>query len=117
MKGKSDMRKKYRQLEAAIEPLKLFEGIFSEHDEKQAKSALTDFFERLRGISPDKTLDLGSRHNYYSFYINLLPVMEALKDNHYAKACHEIITLNYYEPILQMRIYKGLMFLQSEFLR
>lgn len=117
MNVKSGMRKKYKQLETAIEPLKLFEGIFSEHDEKQAKCALTDFFEKLRDISPDKTLDLGRRHSYYSFYINLLPVMEALKDKHYARACHEIITLNYYEPILQMRIYKGLMFLQNEFLR
>ena len=105
-----------KQLEKAIEPLHEFEGYWGVFDEEKAKSTLIKFFWDLSEIKTDKFLDIGHRNSYYSFYINLIPVMKALDNGQYALACHEILTLHHNERILQHRVYAGLMFLYRKYL-
>lgn len=107
----------YQQLKKLIEPLYRYDDYYGEYDKEEAKNILKEFFMRLRDIKPDNFLDLGPRRDYYSFYINLLPVWKALQNQQYAIACHEIATLNHYEPMLQKRIYRELMKLYKKFLR
>lgn len=42
--------------------------------------------------------------------------MQALEKKKYSEACHEICTLNYYESILQKRVYNSLMRLLHNYL-
>ncbi len=110
-------RANYQQLKKLIEPLYRYDDYYGEYDEEEAKNILKGFFMHLSDIEPDDFLDLGARRDYYSFYINLLPVWKALRNQQYAIACHEIATLNHYEPMLQKRIYGALMGLYKKFLR
>lgn len=107
----------YQQLKKLIEPLYRYDDYYGEYDEEEAKNILKEFFRNLRNIKPDNFLDLGPRRDYYSFYINLLPVRDALQNGQYAIACHEIATLNHNELMLQKRIYRELMKLYKKFLR
>lgn len=90
---------------------------WGEHScESAAKSDLIIFFKALRHCRPDRKLNLGFRTGYYSFLINLLPLQNALVNQNYALACHELETLFAYEPILQNRIYCNLWSLYKKYL-
>lgn len=105
----------YKKLRIAIEPLSAYHNYFAEYDEVKAKSVLMNFFSELKNLVPEKRIIL-RRKRYYSYYINLLPIMQALENKKYSKACHEIYTLDYYESILQMRVYNSLMLLLHKYL-
>lgn len=110
--------KKYLKLEKFIEPCNKFSGIIwnRQCDEEKAQTVLLNFFNALQKIKPDKKLNLGLRTGYYSFLINMIPLQQAVSNNKYALACHELCTLFYNEPILQERIYYNLMLLYKTYL-
>lgn len=107
--------KSVKKLQSAIEPLKVYHNYFADYDELKAKSLLMNFYSELKDIAPESQVIL-RRKRYYSFYINLFLVMQALENKEYSKACHEICTLDYYESILQMRVYNSLMLLLQKYL-
>lgn len=110
---------KYLRLDKALDECREFDNWFAQFDDAdniRAKTALTEFFKEYLKISPDRRLDLGSRQDYYMFYVNLLPVREALEERNYPHACHELLTLFHYEPILQNRVYVCLEKLYHEYL-
>lgn len=106
---------KYKLLNKAISPLQKYDNYFGKFDEVEVKETLIEFFKVLQGIAPDKKLNV-TEFSYYSAYSYLLNVRRALTDGRYANACNEILTLNHFEPILQNRIYVGLIRLYHEFL-
>ena len=115
----NDRKKRDKRLKAAIEPLYEFDEYGKSFDEEKAKLTLIRFFRELNNIKPDKYFIAEGRVvsvGYYSYFINLIPVMLAINSKQYASACHEIITLNHYERILQQRVYLGLMILYHKYL-
>lgn len=108
-------RKGIKELGSVIEPLEAYHNYFIDYDEVKAKRVLTKFYFELKGFTPEKKIII-KRHSYYSFYINLLLIMQALEKKKYSEACHEICTLNYYESILQRRVYNSLMRLLHNYL-
>lgn len=113
--GDKMKNKSIKKLQLAIEPLKVYHNYFADYDEVKEKSVLMNFYSELKDIVPEKQVIL-RRKKYYSFYINLFLVMQALEKKKYSKACHEICTLDYYESILQMRVYNSLMLLLQKYL-
>lgn len=108
-------RKGIKELGSVIEPLEAYHNYFIDYDEVKAKRILTKFYFELKNFTPEKQIII-KRHSYYSFYINLLLIMQALEKKKYSEACHEICTLNYYESILQKRVYNSLMRLLHNYL-
>ncbi len=89
-------------------------------DEEAGKTALIEFFAEYQKIKPYKKLDVrgmvGRIGGYYSFYIRLLLVKNALDDKRYIKACDEIISLDHFDSIAYERVYLSLMFLYRKYL-
>ena len=112
-------RRAYDKIERLITPLTEF-NIFDKCDESEAKRALIAFFTEYMKMKPCKYVmpknSLCSKNSYYSFYRNLIPVMCALQNNEYAKACNEIVTLEHNEFILQKRIYIAMRLLYQKYL-
>ena len=108
--------KSYKQIEKLLVECKKYDRLDTLHDESAAREALIHFFEGFIKIKPDKVLKIQRCGSYYSFYINLIPLRNALSESRYSLACHELITLAFYEPILQKRIYICLIMLYREFL-
>lgn len=109
-------RKQYELLSEAICPCKNFSYFDEVYDEDGAKKALIGFFQNLEKIKPSKILNTGFREEYYSFFINLMLFYDALSNGKYCIACHELLSLYHYEPILQERIYYNLLLLYREYL-
>lgn len=108
---KASVAKRYDKLKEIIQPCRNFDCSYESrsYDEETAKKALVSFFLEFEKLEPEKKLRLGNRKNYYSFIINILPFRRALHKKFYAVACHELLTLYHYEPILQPRIYHSLL--------
>lgn len=98
--------------------LEIYDDYFQSYDEQAAKQALINFFQMLRTVKPDKNKFIRNTfcRNYYSFYMNVIPIMQALKEKRYANACNEILTLNHNYHILQKRIYSALLYLYDKYL-
>lgn len=110
---------KYQLLDKALDECRKFDNWFVQYDGAdniRAKKALTEFFKVFLKMSPDRRLDLGGRRDYYMFYVDLLPIREALKEHNYPHVCHELVTIFHYEPISQNRIYVCLEKLYHEYL-
>lgn len=110
---------KYRRLKQALNVCEEYDDWSNRHhepDSVKAKSVLIDFFKVYLNMSPDKRFDFGCRGGYYSFYIDMLSLREALEEHNYPRACNELISLCFYEPSLQNRIYVCLKKLYHEYL-
>ncbi len=108
-------QRKYKKLYKYIKPIIEYNHS-NNKNEDAAKKLLYEFFKHLEKIKPSKELNLSRIYSYYSFFINLIPLRQELIKNNYSDACHELITLYEYEPILQNRIYQSLLLLNKEYL-
>lgn len=110
--------KEYKVVRDIMKPCYEFDGIFQEYDEEAAKQTLIKFFTEFKKIKPHtiRELSLGTRFYYYSFFMNMIPLQAALRAKNYSLACHELITLERSEPILQKRIYNSLLLLYRKYL-
>lgn len=106
----------YRKLDQIIEPLEKFDNYYGVYDEDEAKWTLIEFFQKLQKIKPSKDFFVGERGEYYLSFVNILLMRDALSKGKYAWGCHELLTLIFYEPILQKRIYNSLMLLYQQYL-
>lgn len=106
--------KKMKEIRPILENMQSIDS--KKLDDSIAKVALLEFYQELRKVIPDKTLEFNTLNEYYSFYYNMIPMMLALKDKRYRLACHELITLEFNEDIMQKRVYSGLMYLYRQYL-
>lgn len=110
-----DSRRQKRRLSAVLKGCEKFDNYYSPRAENEkARAALVDFFVTLLKEKPDRKPKIN--RSYYSFYINLLPLRQALIEKKYALACHELLTLCAYEPYMQHRIYACLAGLYRDYL-
>ena len=106
--------KKMKEIRPILEKMQSIDS--QKTDEGNAKAALLEFYEELRKVLPDKALEFNTLNEYYSFYYSMIPMMLALRDKQYRLACHELITLEFNEDIMQKRVYSGLMYLYRQYL-
>lgn len=81
----------------------------------EAKKVLEVFFKNFVNLSPNKNNNVGARHNYYSYLIQMLQIHNMLIKKDYTSCCQEILTLYHYENILQKRIYYNLIYLYNNY--
>lgn len=114
--------RQYQKLEKAIAPCTRFEhtqdALLSE---TEAKRTLLSFFSIYATLSPEtKAPDPGKeqlpRMGYYTVFLRILPIFNALCYGHYREACRELYSLYSYEDLLQNRVYTALMLLYHKFL-
>ena len=98
-----DKRSQKKRLSVVLKECVKFDALDVQHDEDKAKSALIDFFETFLREKPDKKLKIG--WSYYSYFMRLMPLRQAIIDKQYSLACHELLDLCAFEPYLQKRIY------------
>lgn len=102
--------KKLRQL---IEELKKYSSFDVREDNEQAKIAITNFFNQFVKLKPHGEYKAARIGNNYSYMINLLPMRQRLLDKNYNGFCHELLTLDHYEDILQKRIFHNVIYLYN----
>ena len=107
----------YQELAELLKPLAKYHVLNAAMSEAEAKRLLTAFMQEFRKLCPDKNYYIGNRESDSSYLINLIPIEEALRKHEYALACHELLTLDAYEPILQTRIRSNLIALYKSFLK
>ncbi len=105
---KSD--KKLKQL---IDEINKYSSFNIREDNKQAKTAIVDFFKQFVKLDPHNKYSTARIGNNYSYMLNLLPMRQSLLDKNYNRVCHELITLNHYEDILQKRIFYNVIYLYN----
>lgn len=80
---------------------------FNNKDEEvnqEAKLALYKFYDELLKYKPSKEYE--RKHLQHMYYIRfLVEIKKAFKEEKYERACNELISLMYYEPFFQGRIY------------
>lgn len=108
-------------LRELIEPLEKFQGWDierDEHEEVAAKAALKQFFTEFKKATPHEHIEFkhAGGWGYYSYFLSVVPIWEALMKGKYCMACHELITVYAYEQLLQKRVYNALMYLERKFL-
>jgi len=69
----------------------------------EAKKALYRFYDELIKIKPEKEYRKNRFHIYYLDF--LIKIKKALMEEKYMRACNELVSLMYYQPYLQGRIY------------
>lgn len=69
----------------------------------QAKQALQELLTYLLLLHPERRYSLGNR-GHFTYIRNLIPACMALEHKDYLLACHEMLTVFHYEPVLQPRI-------------
>lgn len=124
---KRKLRKLLEPCEAILEELPMDDCIWdngfcyfdyktTQTDELRAYNILKDFYIGLSKIKPDKKLVIfGKRiYSYSSYLINTIPFYMAVRKGRYVLACHELLTINAYEDILQKRVYSNLMLVYRE---
>ena len=102
--------KKLRQL---IHDLKNYSSFNVREDNEQAKAAISAFFTQFEKLRPHNEYSAARIDNNYSYMINLLPMRQRLLDKNYNGFCHELITLDHYEDILQKRIFYNVIHLYN----
>ena len=118
------------RLKEIIKPIRDFSPI--EHldnitpaDNETAKNLLISFFSNLKLIEYT-TFDYDEayriavhnyrKYNYYSFLEYILKMRKYFLYNNYIGVCDELERLDFYENILQQRIYQALFFLYHTFM-
>lgn len=86
-----------------------------EDKNQEARKALIKFYNALKEKPTAKTYKIGF-NSHLAYIRNLCIIRRALKEEKYMRACNEIITLMYREPIYQKRIYYNLLELLQEYL-
>lgn len=90
--------------------LKPHDNWFNNEGEEQnsaAKNALNVFYRELLKRQPSKkyTVSLSSFPHHMFYLRHLIAIKEALREKKYQRACNELVTLMYYEPFFQGRIF------------
>ena len=85
--------------------------------EAEAKMALREFMQHFSSLKPIRNTSDNIRCSQSSYLIELIPMECALKRGAYELACHELLTLHAYEPLLEIRIYANLLRLYETYLR
>ncbi len=102
-----------KKLKQLIDELSKYSSFDIREDNKQAKTAIADFFKQFVKLDPHNKYSAARIGNNYSYMINLLPMRQCLVDKNYNRFCHELITLDHYEDILQKRIFYNVIYLYS----
>lgn len=75
-----------------------------EEENLKARKALHDFYRELKKYKPAR--EYTRRDILHMSYIPyLVRAKKALMEQNYLRACNELVSLLYYEPLLQGRIY------------
>lgn len=102
---------------ATLFPYSCVYGKRDSETERQAKSALREFFVRLKKIKPDK--ETAARHGLPDYYLYTQHIAEAqlcLQNGEYASACSRILSSAVEDSIYQKRVYIALMRLNKQYL-
>lgn len=74
-----------------------------EEENLKARQALVSFYQEIKKLKPDRKYHIYYLHISYFHY--LLRIKKAFLENKYMRVCNEIMSLMYYEPFFQPRIY------------
>lgn len=85
------------------------------YDNEKAKKDVERFFKQFIKLSPDKKYKVGRMQNHYSYFSTFLKMKLNLINKEYPEFCHELITLNHYENLLQKRIYYNIVELYNNY--
>lgn len=85
----------------------------NEIEEKNALQVLSEFRDKFSKLKPHKK---SSEEIYNHNIVIFLHIDNALLKKEYAKACHEIISLNHYTDIMQARIFHNLLSLLNKYI-
>ena len=85
------------------------------YDNEKAKKDVERFFEQFIKLSPDRKYKVGRMQNHYSYFSTFLKMKLNLINKEYPEFCHELITLNHYENLLQKRIYYNIVELYNNY--
>ena len=89
-----------------LEPHDNWFNNISEEKNLEAKAALYTFYKELRKLKLEKEYSNESQNFLHSSYLlYLLKIKQAFIENKYMRVCNELISLIYYEPFFQARIY------------
>lgn len=104
-----------RELYRIIDPHACWLNDKGEEENRRAKKALVLFCDELRKRKPAKVYEKRDAiHSWYLFH--MLHIRKAFEEEKYMRVCHEIITLMYYEPLMQGRIYYNLIRILEHYL-
>lgn len=85
------------------------------YDNEKAKKDVERFFKQFIKLSPDRKYKVGRMQNHYSYFSTFLKMKLNLINKEYPEFCHELITLNHYENLLQKRIYYNIVELYNNY--
>jgi hypothetical protein len=92
------------ELYSIIRPYDSWWNVQREGKNLQAKKALCDFYKELKKHKPSKSYEKRDvLHISYLPY--LVKIKKAFMEQKYMRACNELVSLMYYEPFFQGRIY------------
>lgn len=106
------MNKKQKlHIKEAFEIIKPYDNWFNNKGEKrnqEARKALYDFYKKLLKYKPSKQYE--TRDIWHTLYIiTFVEIKKAFMEKKYMRVCNELISLMYYEPFLQGRIYYNIL--------
>ncbi len=104
------------ELNECINNIKKYSCNYENCDEDDALLKLKRFFEVYTSLPEQKEVGFGVNDNYYSYLYRLLLFRQALIEEKYGEACHELSDLCDLEPILTHRIRVSLIRLYKEHL-
>jgi len=92
------------KLYSILEPYDNWWNNSEEEKNYQAKKALYNFYRELKKHKPSKKY---AKRDilHMSYFPSLVKIKKALMQRKYMRVCNELISLMYYEPFFQGRIY------------
>ena len=109
-----------QKLNGYIEELSEYECVLCDHtgkvyDNEKARKDVEHFFKQFICLSPHRKYEVGRMENHYSYFGTFLKMKLNLINKEYPEFCHELITLNHYENLLQKRIYYNIVELYNNY--
>lgn len=102
-----------KELHAILKPYGNWFNDQGEEKNQQAKEALYVFYKELLKYRPSKRYEKRDMF-HMSYIINLFAAKKAFIEEKYMRVCNELISLMYYEPFFQGRVYYNVLNLLRE---
>ncbi len=105
--------KTMKKLFSILMPHDNWDNNTGDEDNLKAKQALHEFYKELAKAQPEeeyREARISKPYYSHSSYLSfLVRIKEALMEEKYMRACNELVSLMYYEPYLQGRIYYNIL--------
>lgn len=101
-----------KELFDILSPYDNWQNDTGEEENLKARQALFIFYEIIKKLKPEQKYRRDFLHISYVHY--LVKIRKSLMGQKYMRVCNELISLIYYEPILQKRIYYNIIKILEE---